>query len=178
MSNCCGPKEAETYMIYREGADAMEILMIRSLLDSAGISVWVSNENMSSMYGGAIAANVMIREGDKWRADQVMHAARAAGAEASEKEAAMDLGDMIDCPSCHANQVVNYVGPVPIWGGLSKTRAFPGSPWRKCLQCEGFFRTDSDRIMGKMPLALMWGLTLAGGVWGIITLINLLKAIF
>lgn len=172
MTNCCGPKEAEKFMVYRSRLDSQEALLLRSYLEGAGITVWLTSEHMTSM-NYAVSADLMIRENDKWRADQVM----AELSKAPAQTVKVDMGDLQECHHCGSYNVFNYVGDVPVWGGFAKSRAFPGSPWRKCLQCEGFFRVDEKRLIGKMPLALSWGVLLAAFVWILMWVINWLKVI-
>lgn len=167
---CCGPREAEKYTVYKKGLDVSEALILRSMLEGAGISVWLTHEHMASM-NYAVGADLLIREGDQWRADQVMQEAATFPSDAPH----VDLGDLTECHHCGSTDVFPYVGDVPIWFGLFKSRAFPSSPWRKCVNCGKYFRVDSRRIMGNVPVALMWGAALAGGIYGLQMVITWLR---
>ncbi|WND03133.1 hypothetical protein QGN29_01975 [Temperatibacter marinus] len=149
-------------MIFKKGLDASEALILRSVLEGAGISVWLSNEHMASM-NYAVTADLLIREGDKWRADQVMQDVSTFPADAPK----IELGDLQECHYCGSTDVFNFVGTVPIMGGILKSRAFPGSPWRRCLECRKFFRVDNRRYLGNAPTALLWGGILGCAVYGL-----------
>lgn len=166
----CGVQQPERLMVFRKGLDTGEALVIRSMLEAAGVSVFLANENMASMHY-AVAADIVIRQNDKCRAEQIMSDVSVFPSAAAR----MQEEDVDSCPSCGSTHVFKYVGEVPVFGDFGKSKAFPGSPWRKCLQCASFFRTDRRRVMGNFPLALVWGGTLGGFVYGMIKFFDWLK---
>ena len=169
MSSCC-PPPPDKLLLFRKGLDTGEALVVRSVLEGNGISVFLANENMAAMHY-AVAADIIIRSADRQEAEAVMANVSVFPSQAMRYEDE----EIDDCPYCGSTHVFKFIGEVPVFMGFGKSKAIPGSPWRKCLQCSSFFRVDAQRLTGHFPLALLWGGVLGGFVYGLIKFFDWIK---
>jgi DNA-directed RNA polymerase subunit RPC12/RpoP len=156
----------------RTGLDQADAQLLRSLLDANGVQVFVSHENMGSL-GYGVRADIMVRAIDKVRADAVL--AKVATLPRSAIPVRLDEGgEEIACRHCGSERVHPYEGAVPTLIPGLRLAARRDERWYHCLQCDSYFRDRRSKFAG-IPIALMWGATLAVLTLFVIWLIEFLR---
>lgn len=156
----------------RTGLNQADAQLLKSLLDANGVQVFLTHENMGSLNYG-VRADLMVRAIDKVRADAVL--AKVATLPRGAFPARLDEdGEELACRHCGSERVHPYVGAVPSGIPGIKLSASQADNWYHCLQCDSYFRNQRSRLAG-IPIALMWGGTLAALTLFVIWLIEFLR---
>lgn len=156
----------------RSGLSGPDAQLLKSVLNANGVEVFLSNENMGTMNIG-LRTDVMVRAIDKVRADSVLDKVATMPRCALPTRLDED-GEEIACRHCGSERVHPFEGAVPTLIPGIKLSAAKGQHWYHCLQCDSYFKNSLSRLAG-IPIALMWGGTLAALTLFVIWLIEFLR---
>lgn len=156
----------------RTGLMQADAQLLKSLLDANGVQVFLTHENMGSLNYG-VRADIMVRAIDKVRADAAL--ANVATLPHGAFPARLDEdGEELACQHCGSERVHPFEGQVPSGVPGLRWAAAKDDQWYHCLQCDSYFRNRRSRLAG-LPIALIWGGTLAALTLFVIWLIEFLR---
>ncbi|MCJ9427662.1 putative signal transducing protein [Kordiimonas marina] len=154
-----------------EGADAQ---LLRSLLESKGLQVFLVNESaVSGMTGHAVSVDLYVRAVDKPKADAILGNVVTLP-RAMQPHRFDEDGEELSCHHCGSTRVHPYEGKVPTLIPGLKLQSGKNERWYHCLQCDSYYEEGRKRFSG-WPIAVMWAAVLGLASLGLMWVINFLR---
>lgn len=181
MAESHSQDELDQLVRVRTGLDTASAQMLKNMLGSHGVPAFLSAENMSSL-NFAVTTDLLVREGDRLRAENLLHNVSAIPPRAQSQtqpqfQSAPATEDEFACPHCGSNHVQDYVGEIPsFWRrkfGLKLMNVSFKDGYGHCHECGSYF-SKTPRKFRSFPVALKWAFVMGGVTYGLLWFIDLL----
>lgn len=155
--------------------DASSAQLLKGVLESYGVPAYIVGENMGLTLAGAASTDLLVRQGDKERAEAMINnvAALPGAARPRMQVGSGEIPDLA-CEHCGSMHIRPYAGPVPTWIPGVRRDVPPEDGWYQCDNCKSYFRDGPTRFQS-LPTGFLWAVLLAGATFALIWLINWIR---
>lgn len=165
-------EQQDRLVTIRRGLEQADAALLRSLLEGAGVTVFMNGEHMGALHPG-IRAEIMVRASEWKLAEETLQKVATMPRCAIPTRLDVD-GEERACAQCGSTRVHPFEGEVPTFIPGIRIATNKEDEWFHCLQCDSYYKDRRSRFSG-LPFAMMWSAIVGVFVISLYWLIDWLK---